>query len=741
MQKIIKYIYYLKILKSFNIFSSTCLSINKYDYVLYLKNPKVFLDVTTSINNNTIVEFDDVIISPISHSNYSKKKKNDFMLSDDKKNKIWQKKKLKTKIHNDKHFVDIEDDLTNLNHLDSIRILKNTKILKKVTKIKSDFVNDITKKSTTPISEIEDKNQKTVCFDDSLTVRELSTTINISTSNIIKWLFLQGISVTINQILDIPMCNLIAENHGFIVLEKNKTSKLVMPTKQKNISGKVRAPVITILGHVDHGKTTLLQAIKTDDKLISEIGNITQALGAYEIFLDAREYIDKLIFIDTPGHEAFVGMRKTSAEITDIAILVVSADDGLKKQTIEAINHIQSRSIPFIVVINKIDKPTANINKVVTQLTEYGIHDSNNYVNHCIIHVSALTGQNIPLLLSKLIEMSKKQELKTDIYKLAEGKIIEAYLDKQKGSVAHMLIQTGTLNIGDIVVAGNIFGKVKAINDSLGHKISSMESVALVKTLCFSSVPHAGVSFKVVKNEKEARKLISDYKYSDNLSSMLNTRISLDDLYKKQDNSFLKRINLIIKTNTQGAIDAIIYSLSNIPQEKVQINLISVSSGEVSLKDIQLASTSNSMIFVFNLNISTNILNSAKKIGIFIRRFEVIYDLIDYVRNYMLSVIEITYENQIIGNAIVKNIFPINKGVVAGCLVVDGKLKKNAYFNLKRENQIIYTSNIDSLKRVKEDIEEIYFGNECGIMCKDYNLWQINDMIEVYERIPLKKNL
>ena len=734
MQKIIKQIYDFKILKSFNIFSFTCLSINKDDYVLYLKNPKVFLDVKNSITNHNIVEFDDIIISPVSQSNYIKKKKSDLILLDNKKNKVWQKKKLKTKIHHNKNLVDMEDGLTNLNHLHSTRMLKNNKI-------KNNFVDPITTKSLPFVSELEKKNQKTIFFNDSLTVRELSKIINISTSSIIKWLFLQGISVTINQILDISMCNLIADNYGFTVLKQNKTYNLVVQNKQKNIFGKVRAPVITILGHVDHGKTTLLQAIKEDNQLISEVGNITQSLGAYEIFLESDQYIDKLIFIDTPGHEAFVEMRTTSAQITDIAILVVSADDGLKTQTVEAINHIQSREIPFIVVINKIDKATANINKVMKQLTEYNIHEHNDFTNYCIVQVSALTGRNIPLLLSKLIEMSKKQQLKTNTSKLAEGQIIEAYLDKQKGSVAHILIQTGTLNIGNIIVAGNMFGKVKAINNSLGHKISSIKSVALVKILCFSSVPSVGIPFKVVKNEKEARKLISSHNYSGNLSNILNTRVSLDDLYKKQDNSVLKHINLIIKTNTQGSINAITYSLSNIPQEKVQINLISVASGEVSLTDIQLASTSNSIILVFNLNISTNIMNSAKNMGISIHKFEIIYDLIDYVKNYMLSNIEVTYKHQIIGNAIVKNVFQINKGIVAGCLVIDGKLKKDAYFNLKREDKIIYTGNIDSLKRLKEDIREVYADNECGIMCKGYNFWYINDIIEVYEKIPLEKNL
>lgn len=728
-----------------SIVTGRCLAINKYDSILSLKNPKLFLDgwIDSSIDD-VVVDVNHVNNLSIYHSKNDKKSKTSFNSSniiDNKQNNLRQKKKLKIKMQVNKRFDDISDDLTGFKHLEPVRVLKNIKNLKVKKNIKSkvDIVNDYQLASDTKVNA---GSLKTIYLNNLLTIKELSNILNVPSVDIIKWLFLQGVSVTINQILDTSTCTLIAKQYGFTVLKKHEQLDTMFQVKQKNSYGKLRAPVVTILGHVDHGKTTLLQAMKAGNKLKPEFGNITQEIGAYEIDLNSNHVINKLIFIDTPGHEAFVGMRTTGIDITDIAILVVSADDGLKSQTIEAIENLQLRKVPFIIVINKIDKDTANIDQVKNQLTKYGILDDKLSNNYQIIPVSALTGKNIPFLLLNLLEFSRKKRLKSDLSQLAEGTIIEAYLDKQRGVVVHLLVQNGTLKKGDIVVAGNTFGKIKAISNSLNDQVSTIESVSLAKLLCFSSIPSTGITFKVVKNEEQARYLVSTYSNTNSSSlSMLNKRLSLDYVSQKSNKTFLKRVNFIIKTNTQGSIDAIITSLLKIPQDKVQINLLSVASGLVSLKDIQLASTSNSTILAFNINVSAHIVNTAEKINITIRKFKIIYDLLDYVKSHMLSFVEQDYEKQIIGKAIVKNIFAINKGLVAGCLILDGKLKKNSYLNIKRKDKVIYNGNIDSLKRLKEDIDEVFVGNECGVMCRDYNMWQIDDLIESYELKPLGKFL
>lgn len=738
-----KKIYYFIISQSLNIFSNRCLSNNKYESILYLKNPKLLSDISEVASGG--IEIPNIVESTSYHVKSEKKNKVTFKtveVLDNKKNKVKHKKKARTKIHIDKHFSSAGEDIefNELKAVPFVKTVKNLK-LKKNNKIK------INLKSSTNIDQgnlsivSENSNVREIYINDLLTVKELSIKLNVHSTEIIKWLFLQGISVTINQLLDVSISTLIAKHYNFTILKKDDLPNVVIQNKQSTAQGRSRAPVIILLGHVDHGKTTLLHAIKSDNKLILEAGNITQAIGSYEVFLDNANGVNKLIFIDTPGHEAFVTMRKRGAEITDIIILVVAADDGLKPQTIEAIKHIQSRQLPFIVAINKIDKPEASVNNVKQQLSKYSIYDQDFDSGHCIIGVSALTGQNIDLLLSSLIKLSKTQQLKSDPLQLAEGTILEAHLDKQRGPVAQLLVQNGTLKLGDVIVAANFYGKVKAIHNSLDNKVLSLESTSLANVLCFASVPPIGILFKVVPDEKMAKALVSNYTGDNHISSLLNTRIALDDVYKKGNKSILKQVNIIIKTDVQGSIDAVIHTLSSIPQEKVQINLLLVASGEISLKDIQLASTSNSIILAFNLNVSSNILSQAQKEGLILEKFKVIYDLLDYVKSHMLTLVDIEYEKQILGNAVVKNIFTINKGVVAGCFITHGKLKKNVYFNVTRKNEIQYIGIIDSLKRLKEDAEEVFVNNECGVMCKDYHLWQIEDNLEAYELKPLDKIL
>ena len=710
---------------------------SKYDSVLYLKGPKLLNAIISNSNSGkSTIEFNSMLSQPSYDFVSEKKNKVNYKTVDfieNKKNKNKHKNKIKNKVYIDKNISSITDDLE-INDISVSNFVRNSKNKKsnkdKVSVDNNQFTDNI-------------NHDQNIYLNDLLTVQELAVKLHIASTDIIKWLFLQGISVTINQLLDISISTLVAEHYSFNVLIDNNLNNSITKSNNNNQLGQLRAPVITLLGHVDHGKTTLLKAIKQDTLLIQEVGDITQSIKSYEILIDNCGELKKLIFLDTPGHEAFVGMRSRGADITDLVILVVSADDGLKPQTIEAINHIQSRGLSFIVAINKVDKPEANIDRVKKQLLKFNISDYDKHGNNIIIEVSALNGKNINSLLSSIIVLSKAKNLRSDTLANVEGTILEAHLDKQRGPVAQLLIQNGTLHVGDFIVAGNLYGKVKAIHNSLNQKVDLIASTSLADVLCFAEVPSVGLSFKKVNNEKIAKILASKYS---NLSTttpftLLNNRISLDDINHKGVKSIVKQVNLIIKTNTQGSIDAIMHTLANLPQEKVQINLLLIASGEVSCKDIELAFTSDSIILVFDLNISSSIVQYAERRKIVIHKFNVIYDLIDYVKRHMLAFVDVDYEKQILGYAEVKNLFFVNKGVVAGCSIQDGKLKKNSYFQVNRANMKVYNGLIDSLKRVKEDIDEVFSGDECGILCKEYNLWQVGDILECYELKPLEKTL
>ncbi len=708
---------------------------NKYDSILCLKKPKLLKYTAVNNRGKTLAN----LKSSINHSSFidkiDKKNKSSHSVIDfpeSKKSKIKQKKKTRGRLYIGEDTSIVADNLGSdvASGINFIRASKSSKN-KKGVKSKNPHIDTVFTEENSGTNEIY--------LSDLLTVQDLADKLHVPSADIIKWLFLQGISATINQLLDISTSTLVAEHYSFTVL-KNTVKDCTLSKLKRGQNGKSRAPVITLLGHVDHGKTALLRAIRQDSSMVQEAGNITQAIGSYEVLIDNDPVVTKLIFLDTPGHEAFAGMRERGANITDLVLLVVAADDGLKPQTIEAISYIQARSLPVVVAINKIDKTEADLDKVRNQLSALGITDRNIDGYSVIVGVSALNHSNIDSLLSSIIALSKSQNLKSDPSVSAEGAILESYLDKQRGPVAQLLVQNGTLAIGDVVVAGNFYGRVKAINDSLSRKVKSIESVSVASILCFTQVPSAGLFFKVVDDEKMAKALVSSSTKADHFTA-LNSRISLDDASPKSAKKIVKQVNLIIKTAAQGSIDAIMRALSCLPQEKVQINLLLAASGEVSLKDIELAYTSNSLILAFGLHVLPTILRRAEKRGVAISLFNVIYDLIDYVESRMLQFVDIDYEKQILGSAEVKNLFAVNKGIVAGCFIESGKLKKKSQFQVRRGGQNIYSGFIDSIKRIKEDVDEVSEGNECGVMCKDYNYWEIGDLLECYDLKPLEKAL
>lgn len=733
------------------------LNIIHSDKVLSLKFPKLITDIRQntikskpSIKRikNPIVDTTSNKVNTNSLNKFDKRHKNNLKIEDSldiKKSKAKLIKKNRKNIIVDKDDLLI-DKTDNINNEESISSLKSHKInkYKKKEKGQSDhrFGNYNLFTSSSDTNNNLSIINKDIIINSPLSIQELAFKLNMPEAEIITYLFLQGISVTINDLIDVSMAKKVALNYDFNIVDEEFKKELTY-----NISYKIntlnkyckRAPIVTIFGHVDHGKTTLLDSILKINVKKQEFGGITQSINGYEVQYKYQSSLYKLVFLDTPGHEAFTSMRLRGAKITDLALLVVAADDGLRSQTIEAINYILSLKLPYIVIINKIDKNNSNILNIKEQLAKYNICSEEWGGDANIIEVSALKGQNIDILLSRICLFSDNQNLNADPEQLAEGTILEAYLDQKQGIISNVIVQNGTLKIGDFITAGNIYGKVKNLIKANNIKVKEVEPSSIVQVLGLSEIPSSGIFFQVVHTEKEAKQLINNFIYntqhsnSQNLN-LLNKRVTLDN-----QNS-LKELKLIIKTDTQGSLEAIIYSLSKISQQKVQINIISAESGNISNNDIELALATNSLIIAFNLNISSNIFNLIKQNNLNVNTFNIIYDLLDYITNYMLSLVDTEYDYVFIGSAIVQTIFYFNKGVVAGCLVNEGKLKKMSYINICRNNNIVYKGILHSLKHIKDDVDEILLNNECGVMC-EYNSWEKMDIIKAYDLIPKQKSL
>nr|YP_010198410.1 translation initiation factor 2 [Gracilaria pachydermatica]UAD86826.1 translation initiation factor 2 [Gracilaria pachydermatica] len=644
-----------------------------------------------------------------------KKRKTDIIDSDKDQYSVFKKK------NKSKAIVNAQDDLNNIviGSIKSNKQKKKEKVKKKLS-VNVDISSD----------------DKSVIINSPLSIEELSIKLQIPPAEIITGLFLQGISVTVNQIVDISTAIQVAQKYNFTVFTQEHQSELSQLNKFKEVNsstGVSRAPIITILGHVDHGKTSLLDAIRNTDSVSKEIGGITQSISAYEVNCSSDSLNKKLIFIDTPGHEAFSSMRLRCTQITDIVILIVAADDGLKPQTIEVIDYIVSKKLPYIVAINKIDKIDINLSRVREQLANYNILSTDWGGEIEFVEISALKKININTLLTAVSNLAESINLKADPRQFAQGIILEAYLDKTKGTLVNTIILNGTLKVGDIIVSDTSYGRVKKIVNNLGHELMLAEPSSVLQVLGFYSIPQPGKYFHAVQSEKEAKKLITESSSSSIIENTRNLLNSNFKLYSCNNQANIKNLNLIIKADTQGTIDALINSFIQIPQSKVKLNILTSSLGVVSSTDLDLAFNTQAVIIAFNINITTNILNAAEKLNVHLCKFVLIYDLIDYVKNYMLDLVDPEYDKLLIGEAKVQTTFFVNKGTVAGCIVKSGKLKKNALINVYREDQLIYEGIIGSLKRIKNDVDEVIIGNECGIMCTDYNLWQPQDLIEVYE--------
>lgn len=574
---------------------------------------------------------------------------------------------------------------------------------------------------------------KKITFSGTLTVGALAEELGKEPSELIKKLMLLGVMATINQELDKDTIELIASEYGVeteevIVLEETELEKYEEPDKEEDLE--IRPPVVTIMGHVDHGKTTLLDSIRKTKVVEGEAGGITQHIGAYQI----EENGKKITFLDTPGHAAFTTMRARGAEVTDITILVVAADDGVMPQTVEAINHAKAAEVPIIVAVNKVDKEAANPDRVMQELTEYGLVPEAWGGETIFVPLSALTGKGIDELVEMILLVSEVEELKANPNRQAKGTVIEAELDKGRGSVATLLVQTGTLHVGDPIVVGNTFGRVRAMVNDIGRRVKTAGPSTPVEITGLNDVPQAGDQFLVFKDEKTARS-VGEARASKQLEEQRSdkAKLSLDDLFEQIKQGDVKDINLIVKADVQGSAEALTAALQKIEVEGVKVKIIHTGVGAITESDIILASASNAIVIGFNVRPDGNAKSTAEAENVDIRLHRIIYKVIDEIEAAMKGMLDPEYEEKVIGQVEVRQTFKVSKiGTIAGGYVTEGTITRDSGLRLIRDGVVIFEGEVDVLKRFKDDVKEVSQGYECGITIKKYNDIREGDILEAF---------
>ena len=575
---------------------------------------------------------------------------------------------------------------------------------------------------------------------ENITVKDLAAEMKKTTAEVIKKLLGYGIMATINQDIDFDTAYLIAQEFGITAKKKETVTEediLFDDSVDKEEDLQERPPVIVVMGHVDHGKTSLLDAVRKTNVIEGEAGGITQAIGAYKVKVNGRE----ITFLDTPGHEAFTAMRARGAQITDIAILVVAANDGVKPQTIEAINHAKSAGIPIIVAINKIDLPDANIEKVKQELMAYDLVPEEWGGDTIYVPISAKKGENIDQLLEMVLLEADVLELKANPNKQAKGTVIEARLDKSKGAIATMLVQRGSLDVGDTIVVGSSIGRIRAMKDDKGKKVKSAGPSTPVEIMGLTDVPQAGDTFYEVKNEKMAKHLIEKRKRQEREKAINNsTKVTLDNLFSQMEQGNLKVLNLIVKADVQGSVEAVKQALEKLENEEVRVKVIHAAAGAVNQSDVTLAKVSNAIIIAFNVRPDSVAKEMAKKDEVEIKQYSIIYQVIEDVESAMKGMLEPKYEEKVIGDVEVRQTFRIsNVGTIAGAYVLSGKVERNAGVRVIRDNVVIHDGHLATLKRFKDDVKEVGKGFECGIQIENYNDIKEGDRIEVYVMEEIKR--
>ena len=589
-------------------------------------------------------------------------------------------------------------------------------------------------KRTSNIPNKEEKQDHVLYYENGMTVSEIAEAMSISVTELVKKLFVSmGILANATQSLDRETAELIAIEYDYELKDKQITDMTrfdEMSFEDDESDLVTRPAIVTIMGHVDHGKTTLLDTIRSSHVVKGEAGGITQHIGAYQVEKNGQ----LITFIDTPGHAAFTEMRARGAQITDIVILVVAADDGVMPQTKEAIEHAQAANVPIIVAVNKMDKPTANPDRIKQELTEYGLLCEEWGGDTIFVNISALTGKGVDELLEMIVLLSEMKDYKANPNRLGIGTVIEAKLDKGRGPVATLLVQNGTIKIGDIVVVGNTYGRIRAMQNELGQAIRTAGPSKPVELTGIMEVPFAGEKFMVINDERKAKEIAETRSFNKfNLEKGVGKAASLNDIFKDQEDETLKNLNLIIKCDVQGSIEAIKGLLDKIHIEGTKINVIGARVGGITDNDISLAIASKAIIIGFNIRPLTQITDLAKEKGVEIRLYNIIYKLQEDIEKAVKGMLDPVFEEKNSGQAEVRDTFKVSKvGTIAGCYVLSGSIVRNGGIRVIRDSIVVYTGKIGSLKRFKDDAKEVKAGYECGITIENYNDVKVGDILECF---------
>jgi len=614
------------------------------------------------------------------------------------------------------------------------KITKNKKKGSNQKKVKNEKSD---RKSNVPVKGADEEN--VVYFSETLTVGELSEILGKSTAEIIKQLLMLGMMATVNQTLDREMVELVASEAGYEVKDKVFTDaiefeKIILEDDEEDTQK--RPPVVTIMGHVDHGKTTLLDTIRNSRVAGGEAGGITQHIGAYQVTHNGQ----LISFLDTPGHAAFTSMRARGANMTDICILVVAADDGVMPQTREAVEHAKAAKVPIIVAVNKMDKPEANPDRVMQELLEYGLVPEDWGGDTIYVQISAKQNQGIDELLEMVNLVSELNEYKANANRLATGTVIEAKLDKGRGSVATLLVQNGTLRVGDAIVVGNTFGRVRAMVNDLNQRFEAAAPSTPIEITGLNDVPQAGDRFMVFPSEKEARQ-IAEQRLSNarELGNMPSKAVSLDDIFSQIQEGDLKELNLIIKGDVQGSVEALAGSLQKIEVEGVKINIIRQSVGTITETDVTFAAASGAIIIGFNVRPASSVRQLAANEGVDIRLHSIIYKVIDEIEAAMKGMLDPVFVEKVTGQLEVRQTFKVSKvGTIAGCYVTEGTVGRNSGVRVIRDGIVIFEGELGSLKRFKDEVKEVNYGYECGVTVDRFNDIKEGDIIEAYVMEEIK---
>ncbi len=590
---------------------------------------------------------------------------------------------------------------------------------------------------------IEEDGMKIIKVKGEITLGDFAERLKVNSAEIIKKLFLKGQMLTINSPLPFELAEELAMDYDALVereeeveLEFGEKFDLEIEDKKEDLVE--RPPVITIMGHVDHGKTSLLDAIRTTNVVSGEAGGITQKIGAYQVERDGK----KITFVDTPGHEAFTDMRARGAQVTDIAILVVAADDGVMPQTIEAISHAKAAKVPIIVAVNKIDKPEANPMRVKQELMEQGLVSVEWGGDVEFVEVSAKKKMNLDTLLDTILITSEILELKANFKKRAKAVVLESKLDPKVGPIADILVQEGTLRIGDVIVAGEVQGKVRALVNDKGDRVKSVEVSQPVEIIGFNQVPQAGDTMYVIQNEQHAKRIVEEVAKERKIAETTRKTISLEALSAQLEHENVKELNLVLRADSRGSVEALRDSLMKLSNGEVAVNIIQAAAGAITESDIKLASASNAIIIGFNVRPTTKALREAELANVEIRTSRIIYHITEDIEKALSGMLEPEYKEVYLGRIEIKKVYRISKvGNIAGCIVVDGKVKNDSNIRILRNNIVIFEGKLSSLKRFKDDAKEVIVGQECGLGVENFNDIKEGDVVEAFDMQEVKRSL